>query len=250
VGTYSWDDATQTVRRLPDPLPPKTDYEVISAWRVMFAKPRDDVPTLYSPMYGHKARGGLPTSFIRSPRQQATCPTAHHVPPSEGCKCGIYAEHHVIAALYRYRAAVDNIRRDDWYWSWNPLDPAGKVPVLLQVKMHNASWIDDQGLWAPLARVRDNIATNVPVLRAAEIEITRMFVTTELLSAEAATALVERLALSFGIPATIGYPPYTAPEWDQRPDWMRTGPWPSRYHVDEMLDGFTRDGYQRPTGKL
>jgi hypothetical protein len=103
---------------------------------------------------------------------------------------------------------------------------------------------DDVDTWAPLARVKAKITAPTPVLRAASAEITAVFVTDETHGAEVARQLARRLKWGLGVEATIGYPEYSAEDWDARPEWMRVDPWRSTYHVDEMMAGFTRDGYR------
>jgi hypothetical protein len=60
------------------------------------------------------------------------------------------------------------------------------APVLAQVTLHRAVDHDDQGTWSILAEVKQQIGASTPVIRAASAEITRLFVTVELIGAQAA----------------------------------------------------------------
>jgi hypothetical protein len=81
------------------------------------------------------------------------------------------------------------------------------------------------------------IEIDIPVIRAAAVEIVRFFVPDEQIGAAAARDLAQRLAVRYGVEAVTGYPEYTPEEWDLRPEWMRTEPWQSMYSVDGVLAG-------------
>lgn len=216
-------------------------------FRIWYTRPAEDPLTLYSAMYGTQLQG-IRSSTCRTRDRiiRAVCPVHDHDPPAAGCACGIYAVENTLDAVYRLRAMTSNIRGGDSYNCWWPLNPDRRMaPVLAQVKLRRAVEHDDQGTWSVLAHVKQQIGAHTPVLRAASAEITRVFVSDELIGAQAAVTLADRLAASYGVEAVAGFPEYTADEWDLRPAWMYEKPWCTLYSVDSVLSGFTRDGYQR-----
>ena len=119
------------------------------------------------------------------------------------------------------------------------------APVLSRVTLRRAVDHDDKGVAAILwHRGCEPIATSTPVIRASSLEITRLFVTDELIGTVAADDLADRLATRYDVEAVAGFPEYAADDWDTRPDWMHTEPWRTLCAVDAVMSGFTRDGYQ------
>lgn len=255
--TFVYDGATRSVSRRPDlPLPP-TDFVQIGAWRVMYTVPGQPRPQLYSPIYGSAVRGGIPSAFIASgsTRLAAVCPhrqpgTDEHRPPHPTCTCGIYAARSRLDGLYRLSCMVDNLRRNDWWYSWfpllNPAEPCVKVPVLLRVNMFHASFGDEFAYWHPLASIGGHIKTRWPVLRAAESEIVEMFLPSHdvrqgptprdaVFRADDAAGLAAQLHSAFGVPATVGMPPVSPRDWREAPKWMTQEPWATRYRLRELL---------------
>ncbi|SON63381.1 putative low molecular weight protein-tyrosine-phosphatase [Mycobacterium simulans] len=225
-GLHAWVDAQIAAR-------PAT-----AGWRVCYTVPGQAQLTLYSPCHGARHEG-LRLSNCRTNNRiiRATCSIdPDHEPPAFGCTCGIYGVGNGVDALYRVRAMTANIRREDTYNSWFPYHPnRGMAPVLTHVMLQGAVAHDDVGTWCPLSHVRQQIATSTPVIRAASAEIIRIFVTRELIGAEAAVEVAERLATTFGVEAVAGLPTFTRHDWDTRPQWMRTEPWRTKYHVDALI---------------
>jgi hypothetical protein len=212
-------------------------------WRICYTRPAQKQLMLYSPVFDSRK----PAVTCRTTDRifRAACSLHDHDPPAPGCRCGVYAVANVVDGLYRLRAMSRNIVADDWYNCWFPLWPdRGMAPILAQVTLHRAVDHDDKGTWSILSKVKQQIGASTPVIRAASAEIERVFVTAGLIGREAAVELANRLAASLGVEAVAGFPEYSTDDWDTRPDWMRSEPWRSRYFVDAMLPGFTRDGYR------
>lgn len=237
------------VRVVPEVPPPVRDTD---GWRVWYTRPAEQQLVLYSPIYGARTPRYPLTTWRTTDRVlRAECPVSHyHTPPVPGCACGIYAVPNVVDAIYRVRAMAINIRDADP--GWYPFAPdLGMVPVLARVKLLSAIDDDDVGTWAVLSALKQHIDAPTPVIRAASAEITRIFVPGALIGAAAADRLAQRLAAGFGVETVGGeYPEYSAAEWDSRPEWMRDEPWRTRYFVDAVMTGFTRDGHQnKPRAK-
>jgi hypothetical protein len=162
-------------------------------WRVCYTRPAQKQLVLYSPVFDSRK----PAVTCRTTDRifRAACSLANHDPPAAGCKCGVYAVADVLEGLYRLRAMTANIREDDWYNSWWPLWPdSGMAPLLAQVTLHRAVEHDDRGTWSILSKVKRQISVSTPVLRAESAEITKVFVTPELIGTKAAVKLADRLA--------------------------------------------------------
>ncbi|WP_237083382.1 hypothetical protein [Mycobacteroides abscessus] len=112
----------------------------------------------------------------------------------------------------------------------------GMVPVLAQVRLRQAVEHDDKGTWSILSQVKQQIKVSTPVIRAATAEITRMYITDDLIGPETADNLAQRLTASFEVKTDRSFPPCTTQDWDSRPEWMRTEPWRTQYAVDSLLD--------------
>lgn len=214
-------------------------HAVMDGWRIWYTRPAEATLTLYSPIYGTDLQRVRPLNCRTTNKlMHATCSLRAHQPPAPGCACGIYAVTNVVDAIYRQRAMAANIRRADTYNCWFPLNPdRGMVPVLAQVRLRQAVEHDDKGTWSILSQVKQQIKVSTPVVRAASAEITRMYITDELIGPEAADGLAQRLAASFGVGAQVGPPHCTANDWDSRPEWMRTEPWRTQNAVDSTLAG-------------
>jgi hypothetical protein len=165
-----------------------TVRDTADGWRVWYTWPAREQLTLYSPIYGAQLQGVRSSACRTSDRvMRAVCSLHDHDPPAPGCRCGVYAVANPLDGVYRLRSMTCNIRGGDWYNSWFPLNPSrGMAPVLAQVTLHRAVDHDDQGTWSILAEVKQQIGASTPVIRAASAEITRLFVTIELIGAQAA----------------------------------------------------------------
>jgi hypothetical protein len=62
-----------------------------------------------------------------------------------------------------------------------------------------------------------------PEIRAGAVEIARMWISHDLLSAADAQRFKRRLATTLEVPVDVGYPTYTSVEWRCRPPWMLRG---------------------------
>ncbi|MGE2690091.1 hypothetical protein [Mycolicibacterium pulveris] len=254
--------------------------EARQGWRIWYTRPDEDPLVLRSPQM-RGAVGRRPAVRRTSDRiMHARCPHYDHVPPAPGCICGVYACANAVDALYRLRAMAFGMRHAESAQlsrgpvgeavRWAVKGPAGMAVLLLtEVTCHRPVYHDDRGetpVLTGLEQHPDGVAQlgyevrcevdaasrtvyslneiNIPVIRAASVEITRIFVPDELIGAAAARTLAQRLSAGYGVEAVVGYPDYTPDEWDSRPEWMRTEPWRSMYCVDERLQGFTRGGHQ------
>lgn len=236
---------TDRVRLVPEVPPPVRDTD---GWRMWYTRPAEQQLVLYSPIYGTPSQNVRPETCRTTDRVlRAECPVSRdHKPPVPGCACGVYAVPNVVDAIYRVRATAINIRDADPANCWYPFAPdRGMTPVLTRVKLRRAIDDDDVGTWAVLSALKQQIAAPTPVIRAASAEVTRIFVPSALIGSAAADRIAQRLAAGFGVETVGGrYPEYSVAEWDSRPEWMRDEPWRTRYFVDTVLTGFTRDGRQ------
>lgn len=241
----------------------------VDGWRVCYTRPAERQLTLYSPIYGtHKQGVRSSTCFTRDRIMRGVCPLQDHAAPAPGCACGVYAVANVVDGLYRLRAMTMNIRNRAAGSQFPCFPDSGMVPILSRVELHRAAGHDDKGMapiltqfdangherylplgiWSRVKQVDDlgrktyvSLGTSIPVIRAASAEIRRVFVTAELIGAEAAIELANRLAASLDVEAVAGFPEFTARDWDTRPDWMSTEPWRSLYAVDAVMSCFTRE---------
>lgn len=225
--------------------------DTVQAWRLWYTRPAEAELTLYAPTSRAER--------VRSTRDRITYATCihGHEPPAVGCECGIYAVGNVVDAIYRFRIMTHNIRTRTVGWFPSCPDD-GMVAVLAAVTMHRVASetspaiptlqivVNDDGSHSlnvshqRAARPEDDDA--IPELRAASAEITRLFIEPEAIDTDAAPQLAARLAQSYGCEASVGFPEYTAQDWDTRPRWMFTQPMAALCEVDAMLTGFNRDG--------
>jgi hypothetical protein len=198
-------------------------------WRVWYVRPAAERLTLYGPMF--RLAADAVARRARCTRDRVTTATCvlnrSHIPPVTGCGCGMYAVPNTLVGVYLLRLMTHNIGRRVRNNSYPRNADPGMVPVLAQVELRQA-----------LAEVE----VDTPVLRGAACEVTRVFVTAELISVEAAVDVADRLAASLGVEAAVGYPSYSSDDWDLKPEWMTPGHRRSRY--DTLMGGFTRDGWQ------
>jgi hypothetical protein len=206
-----------------------TIHETAEGWRVVYVRPAEEQLTLYGPMF--ERSGDAVTRRARCTRDRVTAATClvnrGHVPPVRGCGCGIYAVPNTLVGVYLLRLMTHNIGRGVKNNSYPRNADRGMVPVLAQVRLRH---------------VLAEVEVDTPVLRAGECEVGRVFVAPELISAEAAVELADRLAVGLGVEAVVSYPVYSAAEWDLKPEWMHSGHRRSRYAA--LMGGFTRDGWQ------
>lgn len=247
-----YDEIKASLPGLHDWVDDQLDARPTSGWRVWYVRPADERLTLYSPVHGYTLERLKPSDCLTRDRTiHATCSIdSDHNPPDFRCLCGIYATASVVHALYLVRAMAWNIDRGDPFYSWFPYRPdRGMAPVLTKVVLQRAVDHDDIDMWSTLSCVREKIGVRTPVLRAASVEITHAFVPyTSWIDRQTTAQIADRLSAGFGIKTFAAgmLPKYTPADWDARPEWMRTEPWRTKYRVDSMLKGFTRDGYRKP----
>jgi hypothetical protein len=214
-GLHGWVDAQLARTR-----------DIPGAGRMAYTRPAEEPLWLYSPCYSTPVHGIRPTNCRTDNLVlRARCSLQDHEPPVAHCSCGIWAVSDVVDALWRVRKLTRGIRRQDLDVLPMRPDP-GIAPILTQVRLHRAMECLDLGA---------GVAGGTPVLRAASAEVTRIFVTDELIGIQKARELANRLAASYDVEAIVGLPKFTQHDWDARPEWMRTEPWRTMYRVDALV---------------
>lgn len=180
----------------------------LAGWRAWFVLTQDvadelagrDALKLISP-FGNKGGGydGTDSWPVWKQRQQvAQCPlTPGHTPPADNCTCGVYASPNVVDVLCisrcLHRLAVNA----------NP--PAQQVP-----------WVMVVGSVTMTTAHRIN-TNDVAEIRAAAGRIDALHICDYAPGAQCNPAvLTQLLRRRYGVPVTIGEPPYSQADWDAR----------------------------------
>jgi hypothetical protein len=150
--------------------------------------------------------------------------SSNHKPPEPYCYCGLCAVANIIDAIYRWRAMTSNIQRQVKGGCFPYRPSLDMSPVLTEVTLRRVVDHDDiytaPIVWHEGISDDEVLRANIPVLRAASIEIERVFVPSEPMriphdpeppsaetqreAAEKAAQLVDRLAANFGVEAVTG----------------------------------------------